>query len=131
MRFWSSLATKLIILPIGFAAGTVATAQEVLPPEQAFPYTIEASADEFILNFEVQDGYYLYRERFGFASQTDTVKLGAPVYPAGEIHEDEFFGVVETYRGQFQVSVPYQTSTAVDEMEFQLTAQGCADIGWG
>ena len=129
MRFWSSLATKLIILSIGFVTGTVATAQDVLPPEQAFPYTIEASADEFILNFEVQDGYYLYRERFGFASQTDTVELGSPVFPAGEIHEDEFFGVVETYRGQFQVNVPYQTSTAVDEMEFQLTAQGCADIG--
>jgi thiol:disulfide interchange protein DsbD len=129
MRFWSSLATKLIILPIGFAAGTVATAQEVLPPEQAFPYTIEASADDIILTFEVQDGYYLYRERFDFASQTDTVGLGSPVFPPGEIHEDEFFGVVETYRGQFQVSLPYQTSTPVDEMEFQLTAQGCADIG--
>ena len=129
MRYWSSLATRLIILPIGFVSGTVATAQNVLPPEQAFPYTIEASADEIILTFEVQDGYYLYRERFGFASQTDTVGLGSPVFPPGEIHEDEFFGVVETYRGQFHVSVPYQNSTAVDEMEFQLTAQGCADIG--
>ncbi len=129
MRFRYSLTTKLLVLIPGFVGCAVAAAQEVLPPAEAFPYTIEASADQLVLKFAVEDGYYLYRERFDFASQTDAVTLGAPVFPTGEIHEDEFFGVVETYRGEFQVGIPYRRATEVDEMDFQLTAQGCADIG--
>lgn len=129
MHYWYSLAAKLLLLIPSLAGFAVAAAQDVLPPEEAFPYTIEASSDQLLLKFEVQDGYYLYRERFDFASQTAAVTLGAAVLPSGEIHEDEFFGVVETYRGQFEVSIPYWRSTETDELEFQLTAQGCADIG--
>lgn len=129
MHYWYSLAAKLLLLIPSLAGFAVAEAQDVLPPEEAFPYTIEASSDQLLLKFEVQDGYYLYRERFDFASQTAAVTLGAAVLPSGEIHEDEFFGVVETYRGQFEVSIPYWRSTETDELEFQLTAQGCADIG--
>ena len=129
MRFRYSLASTLSVLIPGLVGYAAAVAQVVLPPEEAFPYTIKASSDQLSLNFDVQDGYYLYRERFAFASQTSAVTLGAPILPTGEIHEDEFFGVVETYRGQFQVRIPYRSSTEVDEMDFQLTAQGCADIG--
>ncbi len=129
MHYWYSLAAKLLLLIPSLAGFAVAEAQDVLPPEEAFPYTIEASSDQLLLKFEVQDGYYLYRERFDFASQTAAVTLGAAVLPSGEIHEDEFFGVVETYRGQFEVSIPYWRSTETDELDFQLTAQGCADIG--
>ena len=129
MHYWYSLAAKLLLLIPSLAGFAVAAAQDVLPPEEAFPYTIEASSDQLLLKFEVQDGYYLYRERFDFASQTAAVTLGAAVLPSGEIHEDEFFGVVETYRGQFEVSIPYWRSTETDELDFQLTAQGCADIG--
>ncbi len=129
MHYWYGLAAKLLLLIPSLAGFAVAEAQDVLPPEEAFPYTIEASSDQLLLKFEVQDGYYLYRERFDFASQTAAVTLGAAVLPNGEIHEDEFFGVVETYRGQFEVRIPYWRSTETDELDFQLTAQGCADIG--
>ncbi len=129
MRYWYNITAKLLVLIPSLAGFAVAEAQEVLPPEEAFPYTIEASSDQLLLKFDVQDGYYLYRERFDFASQTAAVTLGAAVLPSGEIHEDEFFGVVETYRGQFQVRIPYRRSTNIDAMDFQLTAQGCADIG--
>ena len=92
-----------------FLIGNVATAQnDVLRPEAAFPYTLEASADEITLTFQVQEGYYLYRERFDFESLTNDVVLGAAQFPEGIIHEDEFFGVVETYRNQFQIQIPYQ-----------------------
>ncbi|HSG64505.1 MAG TPA: protein-disulfide reductase DsbD domain-containing protein, partial [Gammaproteobacteria bacterium] len=74
--------------------------EEILRPEQAFPYTLEASADQVLVRFDIPEGYYLYRERFAFSTETPGVTLGEPLYPAGEIHEDEFFGVVETYRRQ-------------------------------
>ena len=124
-----SVAKPLAILFAGLLGCSAAIAQDVLPPQQAFPYTIEASGDEITLSFAVEDGYYLYRERFDFSSQTDDVTLGAPQLPEGKIYEDEFFGVVETYRGEFDVTIPYSRSTALAEMDFQLMLQGCADIG--
>jgi thiol:disulfide interchange protein DsbD len=129
MHYSYSSAQKLTLFVVGFVACTVAIAQEVLPPEQAFPYTIDASDDELILNFKVQDGYYLYREKFGFSSQTDNIELGTPQLPSGKIYTDEFFGEVETYRGEFQITIPYQRAAPASEMDFQLIAQGCADIG--
>ena len=113
-----------------FLIEDVATAQDdVLRPEAAFPYTLEASADEIILTFQVQEGYYLYRERFDFESLTDGIVLGAAKFPEGRIHEDEFFGVVETYRNQFQIQIPYQRLDNVNAVDFRLMLQGCADIG--
>jgi thiol:disulfide interchange protein DsbD len=106
-----------------------AQAQDVLRPEEAFPYTLSASASEVSVQFQVPDGYYLYRHRFGFSSETPGVALAEPDYPQGKIYEDEFFGVVETYRGEFQIDIPYQRSASAQEMDLDMTLQGCADIG--
>ena len=104
-------------------------AQEILRPEAAFPYTIEASEGEITLTFQVEDGYYLYRERFGFEALTNDITLGAAEFPNGQIYEDEFFGVMETYRNGFQISIPYQQTEGIREIGFRLMLQGCADIG--
>ncbi len=108
-----------------------ATAQqdEILRPEQAFPYTLEARTDEILVSFDVPEGYYLYRERFDFDTDTPGIALGEPNYPDGEIHEDEFFGVVETYRHRLDIPIPYQRTADADELNLLLTLQGCADIG--
>ena len=107
----------------------ISIAQEILRPEAAFPYTIEASEGEITLTFQVEDGYYLYRERFGFEALTDDITLGAAELPNGQIYEDEFFGVMETYRNGFQISIPYQQTEDIGEIGFRLMLQGCADIG--
>ncbi|HEY5623377.1 MAG TPA: protein-disulfide reductase DsbD, partial [Gammaproteobacteria bacterium] len=126
----SSVTTRLWLAALGLAGGGAAVAQnDVLPPQEAFPYSIEAFGEEIVLNFEIQDGYYLYRERFDFASRTEGVSLGDAVMPDGKIYEDEFFGVVETYRGPLQIRIPYDRNDATDAFEFQLGLQGCADIG--
>ena len=118
-----------MLLAMLLLASKISTAQEILRPEAAFPYTIEASEAEITLTFQVEDGYYLYRERFGFEALTDDIILGAANFPNGQLYEDEFFGVMETYRNRFQISIPYQQTTGVTEMGFRLMLQGCADIG--
>jgi thiol:disulfide interchange protein DsbD len=75
------------------------------------------------------DGYYLYRDRFDFASATGGVTLGAAEFPKGEIHEDEFFGKQETYRRTFDIAVPYRRTGAAPTLDLKLKLQGCADIG--
>ncbi|MDH3418388.1 MAG: protein-disulfide reductase DsbD [Gammaproteobacteria bacterium] len=107
----------------------VAQQEEILRPEQAFPYTLEATADEVLVRFDVPEGYYLYRERFDFDTDTTGIALGEPAYPDGEVHEDEFFGVVETYRHRLDIPIPFQRTTDASELNLLLTVQGCADIG--
>ena len=77
--------------------------------------------------FSIADGYYLYRERFGFAA-SDGAQLGAPQYPPGKIKFDETFNrQLEIYRGNVVVKLPVQAASG----PFTLTAklQGCADQG--
>ena len=123
----SLVAALAVIVPS--LAGSITAAQEVLRPEAAFPYSLETSEDQITLAFQVQEGYYLYRERFGFESLTDGIVLGAAIFPQGNIYEDEFFGVMEIYREEFEIRIPYQRSGNVEEAQFRLMLQGCADIG--
>ena len=128
------LRSSPFALLVGVIAGATplvlpAQDQEVLHPRDAFPYTAEADANRVLLSFEVPDGYYLYRERFGFESATSVVALGSAEFPPGAIYEDEFFGVQEIYRGEFDISVPYTRSGSVRQVELELRLQGCADIG--
>ena len=83
MRFSKHLASGLWLAVACVAGGQLALAQDVLPPEEAFPYSIEAYGEEIVLDFEIEDGYYLYRERFNFASRTDAVSLGEAILPDG------------------------------------------------
>src|SRR5690606_461725 len=106
-----------------------ARAQDVLRPERAYPYEITAEADRLLIRFDIVDGYYLYREKFSFASPTPGASLGSAVFPAGEIHSDEFFGEQEIYRGAFEIAVPYTRRTSIDALDLEMGLQGCADIG--
>jgi thiol:disulfide interchange protein DsbD len=114
-----------------FCAPFSAGAQEpkVLPPKQAFPYSASATDAHVLVRFNVSDGYYLYRKRFEFASTTPGVTLGAPAFPKGEMHSDEFFGEQEIYRREFEIRVPYQLSSALQGFDVALKLQGCADVG--
>ena len=66
MHWTPNIAEKLMLLVAWLVTCAAVIAQEVLPPEQAFPYSIEASNDNLLVNFKVQDGYYLYRDKFSF-----------------------------------------------------------------
>ncbi len=121
-----SLLLPLLLL----SAGLQAQEPDLLPPEEAFRFELSAGEEAVRLDMDVADGYYLYRKRFAFESLTPGVTLGEPVFPDGEIHEDEFFGEMEIYRHRFVISVPYsRTDAAPASLELQVRLQGCADIG--
>ncbi len=108
---------------------TDAGAQDVLRPERAYPYEVTADGDRLKVRFDIVDGYYLYRNKLGFSSETARASLGPAAFPAGEIHSDEFFGEQEIYRGAVEIEVPYTRSGQVDALELAMDLQGCADIG--
>src|SRR4051812_6997199 len=123
---------KLLLVVLTFLA-TPALAQlrlgggsdDLLEPEKAFRFSARAlDASSIEVRFDIAPGYYLYRERFRFAA--DGAKLGAPEFPRGEKHKDEFFGEVETYRKAVQVRIPVE---AAGGFELKVILQGCADAG--
>ena len=73
--------------------------------------------------------YYLYKGKFKFSAEPATVELGEPQLPAGEVRDDEFFGRVETYRGQLRFTVPVNAAEGIDRFTLTVTSQGCADMG--
>ncbi len=122
---------KLLLLLLT-AAPLVAWAQDLepLPPEQAFRVTAVGEVDAVRLEWDLEPGYYLYRKRFAFETSTPGMTLGEPEFAAGEIHEDEFFGRSEIYRGSFSIRIPVGRSSGADtDLEVSIRSQGCADLG--
>ncbi len=104
--------------------------QELLPVDQAFAFTAKAvSADRIELNWQIADGYYLYRNKTAINSQNTEIVLGSADMPAGKSKHDEFFGDVVIYRQQLKVTVPYNNPAGLKTAEFLIKYQGCADIG--
>jgi thioredoxin:protein disulfide reductase len=98
----------------------------LLEPEKAFRFSARPlDAQNVEVRFTIADGYYMYRERFRFSASGD-VKLGAPRFPPGRKHKDEFFGEMETYRKEVVVVLPAQ---ARGDFELSVVSQGCADAG--
>jgi thioredoxin:protein disulfide reductase len=124
-----ALTTLLWIACLLGAGSAVAQNDEPLPAKKVFVYTTAADAQKVYLRFAILDGYYLYRARFSFGSGSDGVTLGAPQFPKGETHTDEFFGAQEIYRGKFEIAIPYKRTAAADSLALKLGLQGCADHG--
>ncbi len=105
--------------------------EDLLQPDEAFQLHAELKdANNLLLNWDIADGYYLYRHKIKFVSLTPGVQAGQPVFPAGQTKQDRNFGSVEVYRDQLQVELPIQRQQAkAVKLELEVTFQGCADIG--
>jgi len=121
------IASLCLILP----GSLLAQSDEPLMPEQAFPASIENVDQETIsITWKIADEYYLYRSKFKFISDNPGIVLAEHESPPGKIKKDEFFGEVETYRGDITVKVPYTRSNdSVSQFTLTVTSQGCADLG--
>lgn len=122
-------ATVWVALLLAIVASAQAN-DEPLRPEEAYRYVVSDTGDAIEVSWSIEDGYYLYRNKLGFESNTASVVLGEPRLPEGLPHEDEFFGAQQVYREHFYVSVPYTIDGVRPEsVEFVIKSQGCADIG--
>jgi len=105
--------------------------QELLDPDQAFAFTATVLDDATLqVDWKIADGYYMYRNRIRFSTETPGLELGEAVLPAGTIKDDEFFGKIATFRNQVSATIPVSRSTiAPDTIQLKAVSQGCADIG--
>lgn len=100
---------------------------ELLRPEEAFPFSAELVGDDVIIaRWNTADGYYLYRDRISFELQG--AEIAGFELPDGKKKDDPNFGLMEVYYGPLEVYIRLEESARNDVI---LTAgyQGCSDTG--
>lgn len=126
-RLWMLALTMLAIM-LTLGVGRAHAADDFLDPDVAFKVSKSEQPGVVVLRFDVAKGYYLYRERFAFAADNSAVKLGAPVFPKGEVKHDDTFGKdMEVYHEPIDVRIPVDKASG--PFTLNVTMQGCADKG--
>jgi thiol:disulfide interchange protein DsbD len=112
-----------------FALTGARAADDFLPPTEAYRYEARVTGDQLLLRYTVHEGYYLYRDKLAFTSATPGVTLGAPEFPVGLDHEDDYFGRQVIYRGTVTIPMTVTYDAEPAPFELKLKWQGCADAG--
>ncbi len=122
------LVTFLLLLP---AVSQAISEEDLLPVEKAFSFQADEKTTGTIdLEWNVADGYYLYRDKFKFKPDKGLKLLAEPVLPKGKVKSDPTFGDVEILRGKIRLKLPYELEPGVaGPVKLTVGYQGCADIG--
>ena len=121
-------------LAIGLASANAGplpnTPDELLDPQKAFRISARAlDAKSVEVEFKIANGYYLYRNRFSFATESGEPLADVEI-PRGKIKEDRFFGKTETFRDLVRIRVTVSPADAArGSVNLRVTSQGCADVG--
>ena len=103
---------------------------EFLPVDDAFQFSLDRrGAGDYSLLFNIEDGYYLYKDQFDAWTYRDGERLRVELLlPEGQKKTDEYFGEVNVFYTSLKVAMknlPFvgDTSTVI------VRYQGCADRG--
>ncbi|MEC9415765.1 MAG: protein-disulfide reductase DsbD [Pseudomonadota bacterium] len=116
--------------PIDNLSDNTASTNKLLRAEEAFKYEIKTNDSSININWIIEEGYYLYRNKIKVQPITTDLQLGEINLPDGLHHEDEFFGAQQIYRNNVSINVPYKQKNKTSEpIKIKIASQGCADIG--
>jgi len=121
---------RLLLLLFAFLV-SFAHADEFLDPAVAFKPSARAlDAQTIEVTFAIAKGYYLYRDKFRFAVDGESVAVGTPVFPKGKEKDDENFGKVEVFYNSVAVRLPVERNASGElPLKLNVSSQGCADAG--
>lgn len=108
-------------------------AVEPLHVEQAFNYSLVAVDQKtLVAHWDIQPDHQLYRSKISFTTQGNTdLHLGTPLFPAGKMVEDDYYGSLEVFTNSLDVSIPLVQTEAQNPASKKLTVvteyQGCSD----
>jgi thiol:disulfide interchange protein DsbD len=95
-RNWLA-ALLLLLAPLVCAVDGLGDDQELLDPDQAFAISTGVKDGTNVeVTWAIAPGYYLYRDRIRFSTDTPGITLGDAELPPGTIKNDEFFGKIAT-----------------------------------
>ncbi|WP_298609046.1 protein-disulfide reductase DsbD [uncultured Thiothrix sp.] len=108
-------------------------AVEPLPLDQAFKYNLVAVDQKtLVAHWDIQPDHQLYRSRISFSIQAnEDFHLDPPLFPAGELVKDDYYGSLEVYTKSLDVSIPIRQTGTTITLPKKLTViteyQGCSD----
>ncbi|POG21768.1 protein-disulfide reductase DsbD [Aeromonas bestiarum] len=106
------------------ALGIEANAQpKFLKVDDAFVLESEQRGKQLLLTLRIADDYYLYRHSFRFKGEN--LAFSEPVLPAGDEHQDDFFGKTRVYYREVQI--PVTLTEAGQQASLTVSYQGCTD----
>ncbi|WP_292004720.1 protein-disulfide reductase DsbD [Chlorobium sp.] len=116
------LLSMFFSLSSGFAAG-------FLDPEDAFRLKAEyTSSRSLVLDWEIAEGYKLYRDQVKVILKSGKADLRVPALPAGERVKDPSTGDESVvYHKQLHVEVPVSGAPGI--FTVKVVYQGCSDAG--
>lgn len=122
---------RLILLLMSFTAMSGVFAYQppdFLPVGEAFQFEAVETVDGVLVHMRSAKGYYLYKDRIGFAATDRSVLLSDPVMPVGVERNDEYFGLVTILEGDKTARVPMK-NTNHRAFTLEVRFQGCAEKG--
>jgi thiol:disulfide interchange protein DsbD len=139
---------RVLILSVLLTAAQVSTAQsfterfsnifagssandEILSPDVAFTFESDVDHPERIsLQWRVEDGYYLYRDKFKFTISEGSAEINQSLVniPIGKSKQDPAFGQVDINTGDFNIGLPLQRAGNTESSAtLEVHYQGCKD----
>ena len=114
-----------------------ARANDFLPPEEAFQFTLSvqdpACVEDCLIDVraKVAPEYYLYREHFALENPMNLPVFEFVELPRGDRKFDEFLNQeIEALRGEMAFQIRYGLgNNPVDMAKAVMISQGCADAG--
>ncbi|PVV20976.1 MAG: thiol:disulfide interchange protein [gamma proteobacterium symbiont of Ctena orbiculata] len=121
----------LILLAISSPSQAVWNEEELLVPDQAFQISGRTDGVEKLrVEWRIADGYYMYRDKIHFDSDTIGIEIGEPTLSEAKIKNDEFFNEVAVYRNKAIAEIPIRRMQGSQEtLLLKARSQGCADLG--
>ncbi|MBE9609891.1 protein-disulfide reductase DsbD [Chitinilyticum piscinae] len=117
-------ALLMLLLAAGAYAST--SGSNLLPPEEAFiPSARLIDARHITVQWQIADGYYLYRDRISIQHNGQTL---AAEFPPGKVKDDPYFGRTTTYSHQLALTASSPASLTPQD-RITVNFQGCADAG--
>ena len=98
---------------------------QFLPVDDAFQFDFSQTGDKLVVQFDIADGYYLYKKQFKVVTKNAT--LGEPTFPPAQQIEDEFFGISDVFFDRVAFTYPIENS--IKDGVVKLRYQGCASAG--
>ena len=131
VRGWavaSLCALAFAAAPAASAAPWLDAPGELLDPQKAFRISTRALGGQRVeVEFRIAEGYYLYRDRFRFATESGE-PLAEVEIPRGKAKEDPSFGKTETFRDQVRIRLTVSAKDAAKgSVSLKVTSQGCAE----
>ena len=103
---------------------------DILDVDDAFKVDYDSQPGQFVVNWVIADGHYLYRDKMQVTTSDPDVITKPLQMPAGEAKEDPIFNkTLHVFHHFTDATLPYHYSNDGDkDVTFKVKYQGCSEI---